>query len=119
MNTVIFPTENAVFKFALKEVKERLISKKTEYVPDKIARLLELISTDTGDTLFNPGDHHYFGFVTLDLISGGMGKVTCKICGKTYEAGQLKKFTLGHGKSPFNFKQKQKGGNYRKFNSGF
>jgi len=39
---VIFQTESAVFKFAQKEVKKRLIGKKAEYAPDEIARLLEL-----------------------------------------------------------------------------
>ncbi len=110
MNPVIFQTENAVFKFALKEVKERLIRKKTEYVPEEIIRLLNLISTDASETILNPDDHHYFGYVALDLISAGKGKVTCNICGETYEAGQLKQFAIGHGKSPFDINPEQKGG---------
>jgi hypothetical protein len=44
------------------------------------------------------------------LIGSGIGTVTCKICGKTYDADQLTGFTIGHGKSPFDIKQKIKGG---------
>jgi hypothetical protein len=111
MNTVIFQTENALFKFALKEVKEILICKKTEYVPDEVLKLLDLISTDSDEIFLHPDDHRYFGLVVLDLISAGVGKVTCKICSKTYDASQLKEFAVGHGKSPFDINQEQKGGN--------
>jgi hypothetical protein len=110
MNTVIFRTENAVFEFSQKEVKERFISKKAEYAPDEIARLLELISTSAIETILNSDDHHYFGYVALDLINTGVGTVTCKICGKSYDADQLKEFAVGHGISPFDIKQKRKGG---------
>ncbi len=110
MNTVIFRTENAVFEFSQKEVKERFISKKAEYAPDEIARLLELISTSAIETILNSDDHHYFGYVALDLINTGVGTVTCKICEKSYDASQLKEFDVGHGKSPFNINQHQKGG---------
>jgi len=44
MNTVIHNTEDAVFKFTQKEVTDRLIGKKTEYDPDEVSQLLELIS---------------------------------------------------------------------------
>jgi len=75
METVIFQTENAIFKFSKEEVKERLICKHSEYAPDEITQLLELISTDTCETILNPNDHNYFGFVALDLISAGIGTV--------------------------------------------
>jgi hypothetical protein len=71
---------------------------------------LEFFTTDRGETLLNPDDHHYFGYVALDLISEGMGKASCIICGETYDAGQLEDFAVGHGKNPFNLKQKRKGG---------
>ena len=110
MNTVIFQTENAVFKFTQKEVKECLICKHSEYDPNEVAKLLELISTDCDETILSSNDHHYFGYVALDLFSEGMGSVTCKICEKIYSAGQLKEFAIGHGKSPFDINQEQKGG---------
>jgi hypothetical protein len=110
MNTVIFQTENAVFKFALKEVREHLICKKTEYAPDEVTQLLELVSTDSDETILNPDDHDYFGFVAMDLISEEIGTVTCKICGETYKADQLKEFVIGYGRTPFDINQEQKGG---------
>ena len=110
MKTVNFYTENGVFEFTLKEVKERLICKHSEYDPDEVSQLLELISTHTSKTILNPDDHDYFGFVALDLIGSGIGTVTCQICGKIYDAGQLKEFAVGQGKRPFEICQQQKGG---------
>ena len=110
MKTVIFQTENAVFKFTQKEVIEHLICKQSEYDSDEVAQLAELISPDTSETNLTIDDHHYFGYVVLDLISEGIGTVTCIICGKIYGAGQLEEFAIGHGKSPFDIKKEQKGG---------
>jgi len=110
MNIVIFQNENAVFKFALKEVKERLVGPESEYKPDEVFKLLNFISTDSDETILNPDDHKYFGFVALDLISSGRGIAICKLCTKTYDAGQLKEITVGFGRSPFDINQEQKGG---------
>ncbi len=110
MKTVIFQTENAVFKFTQKEVIEHLICKQSEYDSDEVAQLAELISPDTSETILTIDDHHYFGYAATDLISNGKGTVTCKICIKTYDAGQLRQFAIGHGKSPFDINQEQKGG---------
>jgi len=110
MKTVNFYTENGVFEFTLKEVKERLICKHSEYDPDEVSQLLKLISNDGDKTVLNPDDHSYFGYAALDLISSGIGTVTCKICRKTYDAGQLREFAIGHGKSPFDINQQQEGG---------
>ena len=110
MNTVIFQTENAVFKFDLKEVKKRLIVLESEYNHDEVFKLLDFISTESDETNLNPDDHNYFGFVALDLISEGLGTVTCNICWKIYNYDQLKEFTVGHGKSPFDIKKEQEGG---------
>jgi hypothetical protein len=123
MNTVIFHTENALFKFRKKEVRESLICKQSEYDPDEITQLLELFSTDASETLLNKDNHNYFGFVALELISSGHGNAICQICDKIYKTGQLKEFTVGHGKSPLDINQKQKGGirlfNKRKMTSMF
>jgi hypothetical protein len=110
MKTVIFNTENAAFKFDKKEMRDYLIGKKTKYAPDGVSQLLKLISTDGDETILNSDNHHYFGFVVLDLISLGTGTVTCKICKKTYDACQLKEFAIGLGKNPFDIKQELKGG---------
>jgi hypothetical protein len=50
MKTVIFQTENAVFKFGQREVTERLIGSESEYDSDRATRLFKLISTD-GDEI--------------------------------------------------------------------
>jgi hypothetical protein len=110
MYTVIFQTENAVFKFDLKEVKKRLIISESEYNPDEVFKLLNFISTDSDETILDPYDHNYFGLLVLDLIGSRKGETTCKHCGKTYDADQLKESAIGHGKSPFDIIQKQKGG---------
>jgi len=110
MNTVMLNTENSVFKFTKKEVKEGLVCKHSEYDPDEVSQLLKHISTDSDETILSLDDNSYFGFVALDLISVGMGKVSCKICGKIYDASQLNEFAVGHGKSPFSINQQQKGG---------
>ena len=55
---------------------------------------MELISADNHETILKPEDHYYIGFVVLDLISAGMGKVTCNIGGKLYGSGPLKEFDI-------------------------
>jgi len=109
MNTVIFQTENAVFTFNKKEMRDHLIGKKTEYAPNENAQLLELISTGSDETISNSDAHSYFGFVALDFIGSGRGTVTCKIFEKNYDVDQLKEIAVGHGKSPFDTNQEQKG----------
>jgi hypothetical protein len=91
-------------------VKERLIVPESEYNPDEVLKLLDLISTDSDEIFLHPDDHKYFGLVVLDLIGWGRGIAICKLCRKTYDAGQLKKFVIGHGRTPFDINQEQKGG---------
>ena len=68
MKTMIFQTENAVFKFNKKEVKERLIRNQPEYDPNEDTQLLKLISTDSDKIYLSSDGHSYFGYVALDLI---------------------------------------------------
>jgi hypothetical protein len=46
----------------------------------------------------------------MDLISAEFGSVTCILCAKPDDASKLKQFAIGHGKSPLDINQKQKGG---------
>jgi hypothetical protein len=110
MKTVIFNTENAVFKFDKKEVGDHLIGKNTKYALDGVSQLLKLISTDSDETILNSDAHSYFGFVALDFIGSGRGTAICKICDKIYKACQLKEFAVGYGKSPFEINKERKGG---------
>ena len=85
LKTVNFYTENSVFMFDQKQVKELIARNKSEYDRDEITRLLELISTDSYKTILNLDDNTYFGYVVLDLISTVPNKATCNICGKIYD----------------------------------
>ena len=110
MRTVIFKTENAVFEFYLKDVREHLCILTVENSADEAGRLLKLISTASAETILIPDEHGYFGYVALDLISAGYGAATCNPCSKTYTANELKPITVGHGRSPFDVNLKNKGG---------
>ena len=110
MKTVIFQTENALFKFDKKEVIDHLSSPESRYDSYEVSQLLKLISTDSDEIYLSSDGHHYFGYVVLDLISGGKGSILCKICDKTYDADRLKEITVGHGKSPFDINKERKGG---------
>ena len=110
MKTVIFNTENVLFKFDKKEIIDHMISPKSGYDSYEVSQLLKLISTNSGEIILSSFGHHYFGHVAVNLIGSGRGTAICKICGKIYKAGQLKEFAVGYGKSPFDIKQEQKGG---------
>lgn len=95
MKAAIFQTKNSVFRFSQKEVKEHLIKEPSRYDLDEAAQLAELISTQRSKIIFNSNDHHYFGYVVLDLISEKMGTASCNICRKTYDACQLTQLAIG------------------------
>ena len=110
MTLVLFQTKNAVFEFDLTEVKERLNHYISEHNIDEAIQILDLISSSSDDPIKIPEEYDYFGFIALDLISEGIGSVNCKTCNKTYQPGQLKSITIGHGESPLKVNLKQKGG---------
>jgi len=101
MNTVILITENAVFQFDLKKVKERLEILATEYAVDEANTILRHVSIPSDESKQIQVKHNYFGYIVLELIGAGKGSVTCEICGKMYEAQKLKPITIGSGGSPF------------------
>ena len=107
--SVIFKTQNAVFKFDQKEVKELLSLKKSEYDLDEVAKLLDLISADHLESIVIPEEPNYFGRIAVDLLDAGHGSALCKSCNKTYLARQLKPIKVGYGGSPFGIKIKKKG----------
>ena len=75
MSAVIIKTVNAEFKFDQKEVKDFVARKKSDYIRDELAKLLRVISDKRYESFLNSDDHYYFGYVSLGLISAGMGKV--------------------------------------------
>jgi len=108
MNTVIFKTDNAEFKFDQKEVKELIAQKKSEYDHDEVAKLLELISDKSNETIVIPDEPAYFDYIAMDLIAASKGSVLCKTCNKTYVARQLKSIKVGC-ESPLDIKREKKG----------
>ena len=103
-------TSNAVFKFLTRrEVKELIVRKKSEYDRDEVAKLLELISIESNETIVIPEEPVYFDSIALDLICADKGSVFCKTCNKTYMARQLKSIKVGCGGSPFDIKREKIG----------
>jgi len=109
MRTVIFETQNGVFKFNQKEVKAQIVLKKSAYYTDEADNLLSLISADLYGVIRIPEEPVHFDHIALDLISAGNGSALCKTCNKTYQAGQLKSIKVGFGGSPFGIKIEKKG----------
>ena len=107
--SVIFNTLNAVFEFDQKEVKELIVRKKSEYDQDEVAKLLEIISDDSIETIVIPEEPVYFDYIALDLIDAGISSALCKTCNNTYLARQLNSIKVGCGQSPFEIKREKKG----------
>ena len=86
MRAVIFKTPNAVFEFDQKEVIEIILCNRSKYDLDEVAKLQDLISTESNETIVIPEEPVYFDRISLDLISaGGNGSVLqCKTCNKRY-----------------------------------
>ena len=92
-----------------REVKELIVRKKLEYDRDEVAKLLELISIESNETIVIPEEPVYFDSIALDLICADKGSVFCKTCNKTYMARQLKPIKVGCGGSPFDIKREKIG----------
>ena len=108
MNIIIFKTQDALFKFNQKTVKERII-KNNNYDITETDKLLKLISAGHINTLMIPKEPSYFDHIAIDLIATGHGSVLCKTCNKTYPVKQLKSIITGAGKNPLNIHRKKKG----------
>ncbi len=108
MDTVTFETDNAVFHFDLDDVTESLNGSETR--TEEMNGLLNHLLSSSDDPIKIPEKYGCFGYIALDLIRGGKGSVTCKICNKIYQPDQLKSTTVGHGKSPFSVNLNTKGG---------
>jgi len=96
MTTVIYETDNAIFSFTSTNVTQSITqsNNKTEQL------------TSPPDLITIPKEYTDFAYIALDLIKKGKGSVTCKTCNKTYRPDQLQPTIVGHGKSPFNLKEK-------------
>lgn len=101
MKFVVFKTEDAVFKFKKKAVMECLEHRKTLHEIKELDLLLDVISSQSDQTILSSEEHHYFGFIVMDLIIAGKGSVVCKNCGKRYPSNQLDAYTVGPGDATF------------------
>ena len=110
MNTVIFKTENAVFQFDQKDTEACLEILSTKYKVDEANTIFRYVSIPSDESKLIQVEHDYFGFIVLELIGAGKGSVTCEICGKMYEAQNLKSITIGAGKNSFSINTGKKRG---------
>ena len=94
MNTVIFKTEEAIFKFDRKSVMECLEHRKSHQIQE-IDTLIEVLSSQPYQTILSSAEHQYFGFIALDLIKSSEGYAFCKNCEQNYSFNQLEAFTVG------------------------
>ena len=108
MNTVIFETDTAIFKFSLTDVQDCLHHYISEHSVKEAAQLLEFLSVQTEKFISIPEDYQHIGYVAIDLTNSSKGSVTCKPCSAIYQPDQLKAVTIGHGKSPFSVNLKSK-----------
>ena len=95
MDTITFRTEDAIFQFDRKPVMECLEHRKSSYEIKNLDTLIKALSSQSENTILSSTEHHYFGFIVLDLISAGEGSVVCKNCGKRYRCNQLEDFATG------------------------
>jgi len=102
MRTVIYDTESAILKFAYDQVSRHLKQRISDHNLPENGRQLELLLNSTEDIIEIDQDDHSFGFIILELIDAGAGRITCKKCDQTYNSSDLKPITLGAGKSPIN-----------------
>lgn len=108
MNTIIFKTKDAVFKFNQDDTKKIIIRNINKYDIIVAERLLKLISARNIKIITIPTEPVYFDYIVLDLIEAGNGSALCKTCNKIYPAGQLKAVTTGAGTTPINLKTQKK-----------
>ena len=109
MNTIIFKTQDAVFKFNQDDTKKIIIRHINKYDIIEADKLLDQISVGNIKTITIPTEPVYFNYIALDLIESGYGSVLCKICKKSYTSGQLKAAVIGAGTTPLTIKTPKKG----------
>jgi len=102
MRTVIYNTESSIFTFTYDQVLRHLEQRISDSNLPENGRQLNLLLNSTEDVIEIDQDDHSFGFIILELIENGAGRITCKKCGQTYNSSDLKPITLGAGKSPIN-----------------
>ncbi len=111
MKTVLYKNDNALFAFEPQDVIDRLQSYSYQNV-HKATEILETISSCPSPVIEVESD--YFGYIALDLIRTGKGRLYCKECQEVYDSNQLISRPLGFGRSPFEVHLEEKGGIIKK-----
>jgi hypothetical protein len=109
MDTIIFKTQDAVFKFNQVDTKKIIISNINKYDIIEAEKLLNQISAGNIKMITIPAEPVYFNLIGIDLIEAGHGSALCKTCNLTYSAGQLKAAVIGAGTTPLTIQIKRKG----------
>ena len=110
MTDVIFKTEEATFQFDHKAVMQSLEHRKSSYDVQELNTFIQILSSQPEKATLSSEEHHYFGYIALDLINAGEGSVTCKNCGKRYRCNELEDFTTGPDETTFKVNTGKKGG---------
>ena len=84
VRNVIYETENAIFKFHLPDVINRLTFYSTEHNVSEATELLRLISSSSDNPVRITEKNNYFQFICLYLVDQGKVNVICKICTHHY-----------------------------------
>ena len=109
MARVLFNTGSALLEFDREEVMEKISSFKERHRVATAAYLRELVSSTSEEPTIISPDMTNFRVLALELLGDGIGKVTCRACGKSYDARDLKRIKVGHGETPFSVGLERRG----------
>jgi len=88
--TVIYQTENGIFKFPFSDVIQKFTSYDDEHKTGEAIRLEKYLTTSNDNPIFIPEKESYFRLICLYLITENKGEVICRTCQKTYLFNQLR-----------------------------
>jgi len=90
VRTVIYETDNAIFRLNKSDISNLLKVHSKEYNISQATELLNFISTSPEDPVRIPEKNNYFRFICLYLVDQGKGEVMCKTCRISYPLNEIK-----------------------------
>jgi hypothetical protein len=72
--------------------------------------LLNLLRSQSRDSIMVPREESYFGYTVLALLREGKGAVYCKLCDKAYNPKELVAVRIGSGENPLKVTTQYRGG---------
>jgi len=88
--TVIYQTENGIFRFSFSDVIEKFTSYSDEFKTGEAVQLEKFLTSSNDNPIFIPEKESYFRLICLYLINENKGEVICRKCQKKYLSKQLK-----------------------------